>query len=272
MRKHLYRNLVLVILLLSPMVSSAKFPGFFSHLEIGYSYPMATAKFEGYNPVYNYSGSGDFGIVVGDTFVTRNVTSKFAYGTYIGSSIRLKRTGVKTALALHIDLMANVYVWEDLYKAFSSFDGMEYDFPDQTVAIGYQLGLPMTLDYKIGAGALGSRASRFTGSIGAGIFPAAYFMVAESNGNVGGGMSFTASPVIKGELGVVAGICIKVRGLVAFGPVPWIDNNKSFLASSTGGFKVTGQTTAVFSVVLMPFSWTWRKEGWWDNDFKYSNY
>jgi hypothetical protein len=268
MRKALFRRLAILILVMSPLVSSARFPGFFSHLEIGYSYPMATAKFSGYNPVYNYSGTGDFGIAIRDTFVSRSVSSKFAYGAYIGSSIKLKRTGIKTSLAMHIDVMANAYVWEDLYKAFSA-TGTEYEIPDNVIAIGYQFGVPMSIDYKFGAGALGSLNPRFTGGFGAGVMPAAYFMVAESNGNVGGGMTFTATPFVKGEFGVVAGICMKFRALVAFGAVPWIDNNKSFLAASTGGFKVTGQTTAVFSFVIMPFSWAWRKEGWWDNDFKY---
>lgn len=270
MRKNLLRGLLVMLLALCPFTGEAKFPGFFSHLEIGYSYPIAIAKFEGYNPVYNYSGAGDFGISLGDTFVTRTVRSKFAYGAYVGSSIRLKRTGSKSALAMHIDVMANAYVWEDLYKAYSTFDGGEYELPDMVVAVGYQLGVPISLDYKFGAGAIGNKNSRFTGSFGAGAMPAAYFMVATSGGNVGGGMSFTATPFVKGEIGVMAGICVKVRALVAFGAVPWIDNQKSFLASSSGGFTVTGQTTAVFSLVLMPFSWAWKKDGWWDNDFKYN--
>ncbi|MBL7719538.1 MAG: hypothetical protein JNL72_11920 [Flavipsychrobacter sp.] len=268
MRKKLFRSLLLLVFAGSSLVSEAKFPGFFSHFELGFTYPMATARFEGYNPVYSITGSGDLGVSLGDTFVSRNVTSKLAYGAYIGSSIRLKRTGVASALSLHIDIVENAYVWENLYKAFS-VDGSEYDLSNSVIAVGYQIGVPVSLDYKFGAGAMGSKNYRLTGSFGVGGMPAAYFMVAESAGNVGGGFSFATTPFVKAEVGVMAGICIKVRGLVSFGAVPWINESKSFFSESTGGFKVTGQTTAMFSLVIMPFSWAWKKAGWWDGDFKY---
>lgn len=254
------RKLLLVICISVPFLSSARMPGFLSNFELGYSYATATANYRGANPYYD----GD-GIYLRDTTISKTAKSKYGYGAFIGTYLPFKRLGEHSSVGLDITLGGNAYVWTDFFTGYS-VTGDEISLSGGLGGVSEQIYVPIGIDFKIGCNAVGVKNHRFTASVGAGVQPSMNVTIAEAGlGDFGGGLAFSAIPYVKGEVGVFWGICWKLRLMTGFGSVPLIDNDKSLLAGSASGFlKVTGKTMTQASIIIMPFSWGWKKEGWWN--------
>src|ERR1044072_2834641 len=107
--------------------------------------------------------------------------------------------------------MYNLMTWKKDDNELGTFDGA-------TV----QMALPIGLDLKFGADALMVKDMHFCATIGAGAYPS-YSLTSITDAPVTIDPVFSVAPYIKAEIGVNAGICMKVRALYAIGDLTYMD-------------------------------------------------
>ncbi len=255
---------VIGMALLIPTVSRAQFffriPKWMTRYEIGYSYPMAWA---------DYSRTDQFtnpftGQVQTSNYNTRT-SSKFSFGASIGTYIPVARLGSKSMFAISITMTEAMYSWDYPVSSFNGFDedgsviySSDFGFSGMTM----QLGLPVGADFKFGCDALSDKAMRFCGTIGAGVFPSGSLTADFDNAGFGYGVT----PFVKLEAGVMAGICMKLRIMATIGNMPFYDGNNSLTGweNAQTQSSLIGKQSVTASLIFMPFSWAWKKTGWWN--------
>lgn len=241
--------------------------GYNSRYEVGYSYVMNTAQLSGSIPQYDLYGN-----YLKDTAVSKKMTS-VGFGASAGTSVRLKRLGRNSALALSIHLLYNISIWGDLYQPINTdgtyVSGSSSDLNGATV----QMALPVGLDYKFGTDALASRSSNIGFTLGAGLMPQYNVTILQGDESSSfasaGGANFGVNPYVKGEFSFRAYFCFKLRGIFSFGDVPLIDASKNLASSSDAPLKLTGKTNLTLTFAVLPFSYKWVKKSWY-NDFESS--
>lgn len=240
-------------------------PNFIKRYELGFSYSMAFANYT--NSVATTTGDGQ-------TFVTNmdmKVRSSFGYGGIMGTYIPITRVG-KSVMAIGVDLNYNMFVWNYNIPQYQSnttdvngnitgvvFGNDVMDMP--MTGVSMQVALPVSLDFKFGAEASLLRGTRWTGTIGAGAYPAV--SATADYGNAGFG--FGVVPFAKAEVGVLGGIYWKLRVQYAAGNMPFYTKKNNILQGpDANNSELIGKGIASVSLVLMPFSWNFNEDGWWN--------
>ncbi len=251
MKKHF----LLLSLLAIAFQSQAQrgFPGILQRYQVGYSFVVANAQYE--TKSFFFSDLSTIGNI--DTTYKGTLNTKATFGVTMGTYIPLKRLGQKSSLALGIDFLYNILTWED--KATNSFAGFD--------GFTAQASLPVGLDFKFGADAVTDKAIRFCATVGAGGSPS-YSISTLTNGGFDIDPKFNITPYVKGEVGIFAGICMKVRAIYTFTDVNYLDygpgrKTDPFFVSESNT-KFIGKNTLTLSLIVMPFSWTWKRSEWWN--------
>lgn len=257
------KNVLLVIILLisSTTLSKAqygfeayKLPGAILRIQTGYSVAGTSSLYEGSLRLYNNEG-----IILVDTPWSENMNTTSTLGFTIGTYIPVQRLGKVSMLALSTNLNYNSFKWEKV--ANELYAGTDYSIKGSTK----QIAIPLSLDLKFGCDATLSKNNRFCATLGAGMQPSFFYTEMEGLTNITGGVN----PFIKAEVGLLAGLCMKLQAKYEFG---LIKNFELISKGSTsvedgilaGSFSMTGEPVFSFSIILMPFSWAWQEHGWWD--------
>jgi hypothetical protein len=235
------KGVLLTLLLVSPFCSSAKFPGLLQRFQLGYSFVMNSGTLESKYPISDSK----------DTIITRDFNTSAAFGVTVGTYFPLKRLGEASKLVLGVDFMYNVMTWKE-----SNTDGGVVGFNGVTA----QMALPIGLDVKFGADALNVKSHRFCATLGLGAYPS-YALTAIDNTPLTIDPVFSVAPYAKLEAGVFAGICMKLRLIAAFGKIGYMEYNDKDLKATTDFY---GNTNFAVSLLVMPFSFTWKQEEWWN--------
>lgn len=247
------KGLFFILLFLSPLCSFAKFPGILKRYQLGYSFVMNSAELKNGTKI---TGAGSFDR---DTSYKTTFSTSAAFGVTTGTYIPLKRLGRSSSLALGIDYMYNMMTWKSKIPGY----GGEIDFSGVTA----QMALPIGLDFKFGADAITTKDRRFCGTLGVGAFPSYAVTALDNAGGISIDPAFSFAPYVKAEVGIFAGICMKVRAVYAIGNVTYMDYSESTTnagVTSTSTSKFVGTSNLTVSLLIMPFSWMWQKEEWWN--------
>ena len=248
MNKYKLITLLFLAAIAIPKESSAKFPGILARFQLGYSFLANSAEGQGHTVIKSPSFNQD------TTIITKLNTSA-SWGFTAGTYFRLTHMGESGILALGVDYMYNMMTWKIDNSEPASFDGA-------TV----QMALPIGLDLKFGADAMMSRDHRFCATVGAGVYPS-YSITSITDAPITIDPAFSVAPYIKAEVGVYAGICMKVRALYTIGDLTYMDykesSNVNGYESSTSS-KLVGKSNFAVSLLIMPFSFKWKTEDWWN--------
>jgi hypothetical protein len=251
MNKQPLKTLLLTALIALPFFSQAKLPGILSRFQLGYSFLSNSAE-------YTSSLKANF-LGIDTTYKPYDMSTTAAWGFTAGTYFPLKRMGNASALVLGVDYMYNLMTW----KSKVPF-GPEANFAFDGATV--QMALPIGLDLKFGSDAVQTRTPRFCGTIGAGVYPS-YAMTTLTGAPVTLDPTFAVAPYVKAEIGIFAGICAKVRLLYAIGDLAYMDyknGSSSNGMTSEGTAKLVGKSNMAISLLIMPFSYKWQDENWWN--------
>src|ERR1043165_8146937 len=99
----------LLLALTTPVISAhaqfEKVPSFVKQIEIGYGYSFCTAD-------YIIKSKAELSTRPIDTTTTMHTQTKGGITDIFGTSLKLKRLGMKSALSLGIDLVYSGYIWD----------------------------------------------------------------------------------------------------------------------------------------------------------------
>jgi hypothetical protein len=235
-------------------------PKFLQRFQVGYSFLNAEANYRVQYPIEN-TDPLRIDRYFRDTIIAQDVKNKGGYGITAGTYVPLALLGKRSTLALTIDFVYNTYKWD-----YTPITGNIRLLPGQKgVVTGNttQIGAPIGIDYKFGGDARLDRSRRLCASAGFG--GAALSTTTEYSGN--GNSSLKVYPYIKGEVGVLAGVCLKVRAMYTFGGFRYVNDRGPAADAQTGYFNSTvslyGKSSLAISVIMMPFSKSWEKTRWW---------
>lgn len=235
-------------------------PNFYERMHIGYTYTTVFAQQQ--QTQYSYKPDGS----VTQKELTRTVRTFGGNGFSIGSFFTLTRFKTDViALAFSMDYNLNKLSWEELDSGFTYRPKLK-DF--KTTDYTLQMGMPMSLDIKLGSDAMPSNNYKWSASFGAGLYP----MMAYTNRkkkkqikeplHVGAG----AVPFIKVEGGRRIGILMKLRVLMLFGGPEYLDRPSTVdgrAINYNNAYSLTGKFSTNISLLLYPFSYDWPEYGWW---------
>ncbi len=160
----------------------------------------------------------------------------------------------RTALSLYTGIMANLIEFDN--DSIRKVRGIEKDYLFRS----YNGGALIGLDYKYGSDALNTAATKIMYSVGAGIYPNIIHSRDYDKG-VYDAIRLSARPYLKGEFGFYAGIAFKVRAVV-MGKNNYVRLNyewESDYAATSHDRTVKSRAEVNFSIIMMPFSYGWKK-------------
>ena len=233
--------------------------------DLGFTYVMPFAKFEGVVPAYD-----GFGKYRGDTTAKRS-TPGMGIGGSIGLSVPFKATGHISCWAFGIHVMGHLYTWKDLNKSFAP-DGSYKVVTPSLNATTIQIAVPMGIEYKAGNEVIQSRRLAFGTTIGVGVMPNFNLTTLANVDSVKSHGAFGFNPYFKFELGFLLGIDMKIRVMYTMGDVTLIDVNRAPDYKINGPFKVTSNANLMVSLVLMPFSGGWHERKWYNTYDTYNKH
>lgn len=249
-----------IAVLLVPFASSAQwtnnFPTFLKNYEIGYGYPVTWAKYTRTDHLIKDGAAHD-------TTINLNVKSKSSFGAAIGTYFPLKQLGQKSKLCLAVGFMYNLYTWDYPTYALSSYNnGFDYN---SSIAFGgatLHVGVPLGLDIKIGCDGMMEKTIRWGWTAGAGVVPSVNLTADLDNADAQIGVQ----PYVKSEVALFAGICWKLRVMYSVGNLTYIDvdGKNSLFSDGTSATKLIGKGNLTTSLIIMPFSWMWKKSAWYN--------
>ncbi len=251
--KNTYKLLVaiLMILLTTPLVSSAKFPGFLQRFQLGYTFVMNSAEYQ----VKQKMTLPNF---YKDSTFNYDMKTSGSFGATLGTYVPLKRLGKKSNLSWSIDYMYNMMAWDSKVKMYNT-DGNIYDAPFTGATV--QMALPTGLDVKFGCDAMTLKNYRFCTSFGAGVLPSFSMTALDNFSSIS--PAFGVAPYVKAEVGIFGGICMKLRAIYAIGSLSYMDET-SKKATGTTQTTLTGTSNLSVSLLVMPFSFTWHRDEWFN--------
>lgn len=229
----------------------SRMPGLLQRTHLGYSFLVNSAEFKVKQSVITPDFSKD-------TSYTESMNTSGSFGFTIGTYIPLKRLGRKSSLNLGIDYMYNMMLWDAKYKVYDG-NGNTYDAPFSGGTL--QMALPIGLDFKFGCDAITSKDARFCATLGAGALPSYSLTALDQVSNID--PKFSAAPYLKAEVGILAGICVKLRAVYAIGNLSYMDITEKNDYGKTNS-QLNGTSNLTLSLLIMPFSWSWSRDYWWD--------
>lgn len=221
--------------------------------DIGYSFTFASATYTDHYTSVDMNGD------LFDTTFTKKLVAKPIYGAMFSTYFPIAGMGENSILAIGLGIRANVYKWSTGDVALGSNYTYNYDY------LTMDMGVPISVDMKWGCDAMLDKSNRTCFTLGIGGQPT-YIMTgvptavnADGSVSLAGSSVFKVQPFIKAEAGFFAGICFKVRAMYNFANIKYLDmtgNDEQISLKGTSNFNL--------SIVLMPFSWDWGKEQWWN--------
>jgi hypothetical protein len=239
--------------------------GYAGRYELCGNYVMPTATFEGVVPVY---GGQTWR---GDSTAKRSLTNAMGYGGSIGLSIPIKATGHISCWAAHVELMGNMYSWQDVNQRMGA-DGTYTASPNALTASTIQVGLPIGLEWKAGNDAILTKRLGFGTSLGVGLIPQVNMTSLDNAGSIDSHLAFGCTPYAKVEGAFWVGMCVKLRAMYNMGDITLIDVNKPIPTLTDGPFKITSNSNITLSLILMIFSPGWDETDWWNTHDTYNQH
>ncbi len=152
-------------------------------------------------------------------------------------------------------------LWDSKVPTFNGNGFSDFTFSGGTV----QMALPVGLDFKFGCDALGTKSRRFCTTLGFGVYPS--YAMTSLDFNVDVDPNISVAPYAKFEVGIFAGICMKLRTIYSYGNFNYMEVNsteKNELGEMSSKTTLTGKSNLTVSLLFMPFSWKWSRAEWWN--------
>ncbi len=274
----LFRSLkicIVVVFLCSPLFSLAQYKfeiqPFFSYFkdlrrwEISGNYMLTQGTFNGVIPLYGLNNR-----YLTDSTLKRSVNAEPGFGGSIGVSVPFAALGHISVWAFTIQGMFNQYKWKDLNIANNS-DGTPKIPTTRLNATSSQLSIPFGIDYKIGCDAFGTKRLKFCAAFGGGFMPQLTVTKLDSVvTSIGPEANIGFTPYVKAEVGMFMGWTVKLRAMYTMGNVELMNSGDAINPYSDGPFKLTTNSHAVFSLILMPFSHRYRETSWYNDHDSYN--
>lgn len=189
--------------------------------------------------------------------------SKGGFGVTIGTFHRLALIGKTCAIAWDVNLAYNMMYWKGMGRKF--YREEKWNNGANTM----QIAMPIGLDLKFGCDARLEKNHRFCTSFGGGIMPAFNrTKLEDSSKKPAKHGKFAATPYIKFETGLFKGICWKLRFTYTFGDMVLLKDAHNWHKENPYGvqdFKLNAKSGFAVSLILMPFSYDWPDNGWWNH-------
>lgn len=265
------RRITTLLLSALPLLSFAQdkkgTPGFFKRLELGYTFITDKADYRLTYPVERtYPLQIDK--VIYDTVISETIKSKGGFGLTLGTNAPIAKLGEASVLSLSVNFMYNMLVWDKGTSPANNAVTSPLATPNEREAVQTggstaQIGLPLGVDAKFGCDAVTDKGYRFCASFGTGAIPMAAITTYDGDDET----VMRVRPYIKGELGIYAGMCFKVRAMYAFGKYPYLNVDKTVPGTSLSAFdnnvSLTGKSSFNVSIIIMPFAGTWSDDKWY---------
>jgi hypothetical protein len=251
----------LFILALQPTAQAQfdKFPGVLKNYEIGYGYSKTWAELKRKEKTVR-PGDGR----VYDTTTTMDVSSKFGFSAATGTIIPLKQLGLKSKLALGINVIYNGYVWDypTVSGATLTDSGIHYNYGLGFGGATLNAGLALSADFKFGCDAMMDKRIRWAWTGGVGVLPSVSVTSDFDNAD----LTFGVQPFVKTEVGIFGGILWKLRLMYAMGNLKYIDSKPALglFDNSTSTTQLLGKGNFTVSVIVMPLSFMYKKSAWYN--------
>lgn len=199
--------------------------------------------------------------------ITRTVRTISGHGLTLGSYFVLTRFKSDFAgLAFSFDFAYNRMAWEELDSGFTYRPR-----PDEIKPTDFslQMGLPVSLDLKLGSDAMPSLNHKWSAAVGAGVYPMIAFTAREKKKIIKNSLNYTADymPFVKLEGGLRAGVLMKVRLMLMFGGPTYLTQPSSIDGkgiNAVNSYSLTGVASTNISFIVYPFSYRWPEYGWWN--------
>jgi hypothetical protein len=240
-----------------------KVPGFVKQFELGYGYSFCTADY-----ILKASGVVPDGTRVVDTTITNRVHTKGGITETFGTSLKLKRLGQKSTLALGVDITYSGYIWDfhAPYSATLNDSGFHFNYPPNAEAFDgatFTAAVPITADFKFGADAMMDKRYRWGWTFGLGVMPS---VSATAATGIDANISFGVQPVFKGEVALRGPIVAKLRLQYSAGNITYMDNSDHPLVAGTAQQqKIVGKSNFTVSILLLPLSFMYKKSMWYNS-------
>ncbi|MBL7682218.1 MAG: hypothetical protein JNK00_02565 [Flavipsychrobacter sp.] len=189
--------------------------------------------------------------------------SKGGLGVVLGTYSRVAKLGKRAAITWDLDFAYNVAYWKGIGAGF--YKEREWN----NGGVTSQMSLPTGFSLKIGSDARLEKNHRFCLNFGAGINP--MFNTTKLEDTVDKPIKqrrFGYAPYLRFEAGVFAGICWKLRVNYAIGEFRLLEDYQNWHKPNPFGvekFELKGNSGLTVSLILMPFSFDWPDNGWWNN-------
>lgn len=261
MKNTTQKILGILLLTMLPILTFAQ-PKAIQRFEIGYSFPMTSATYTNHYSTYDVGGTDN-----SDTTFSRNVRSKGGFGITLGSYFPISKLSDKSSLNISVDFLYNLLVWDNALADFQTYDettGTYTTYSNSYVitAATVHWGLPVGFDFKYGGEATLDKSNRLSFTLGTGVYPSMNLTVFDAYP----GAKFKMQPYLKAELGVFAGVNIKVRALYSFGKLDYLNYSDKAAGPDYGyesSASLVSKSCLTLSVMVMPVSFRWGKETWW---------
>jgi|GEM_PF-2962785 len=240
-----------------------KTPKPLQRLQIGYSFHTTFAQQR--KADYYFAGINGDTIRV-DNPESRTVRTLGGWGFSLGKIFPL--TDFNTTyigLAVTAEYTYDFMSWEELDSGFSYRPTLKnISRTDFTV----QMGVPVSLDLKLGAEARPSFNHKWSAGFGVGVSPIIAFTdwnrIEKNVLKNADKVTADYMPFIKFEYGQRVGVLMKLRLFLYFGGPEYLDEGSTY-GSDFGltSYTLTGKTGINLSLAVYPFSYTWPEFGWW---------
>lgn len=237
-------------------VKQSRLPRSLQKFQIGLSSFAASGTYQGY-----------FRSVVDNQYKSiyydGPTVSKGGLGVTLGTFSRIARIGKRTAVTWDLDFMYNFAYWKGIGSGF--YKEREWN----NGGVTSQMALPTGLSLRFGADGRLEKNHRFCFNFGGGVMP--MFNTTKMEDTVDHPEKqrrFGFAPYMRFEAGIFAGICWKVRVNYAFGNYKLLEDYRNWHKDNPFGvesFNLKGSSALTVSLILMPFSYDWPDNGWWNN-------
>jgi hypothetical protein len=232
--------------------------------ELSGNFVLPQATFEGVVRVENG------GYYKGDSTAKRPLTGT-GIGGSIGLSVPVKATGHISCWAVAVQLMGNMYTWNNLNQKMGT-DGSYVNNPNPLSGTTTQIGLPLGVEWKSGCDAILTKRLGLGTGLGAGFIPQITMTTLSNINGIDGHMAFGCTPYLKAEGAFFIGMCVKVRAMYTLGDIALIDVNKAIPTYTDGPFKFASNGSLILSLVIMPFSGGWSEWDWYNTHDTYNQH
>jgi hypothetical protein len=260
-------RIVLLLLLMGAVLPARaqfeKMPGFVKQIEIGYGYSFCSADY-----IIKATGVVPDGTRTVDTTIKTRVHTKGGMTETFGTSLKLKRLGTKSTLALGVDMTYSAYLWDFHMPTGGTLidSGFRFYYDDFMPAFdgaSFTAAGLLTLDFKFGTDAMMDKQYRWGWTIGGGVMPSMRATTAEG---LDADLKFGIQPVVKGEMAFRGPIVAKLRLQYSMGNITFLDKSGDGLVPGTAQqTQIVGKSNFTVSIILLPLSFMYKTSTWYNS-------